>query len=151
MYGTEAAGRGVDTDEHAATLTKGRPGVLHGALMDVLQDEQGQILEAFSISAGLDYPGIGPEHSHFNTIKRATYVPVTDEEALEAFQLLSRIEGIIPALESSHAIAYAVKLAKELGPDKSMIVCLSGRGDKDVVQVKERLEKEAAQKGGAHD
>ena len=151
MYGTEAAGRGVDTDEHAATLTKGRPGVLHGALMDVLQDEQGQILEAFSISAGLDYPGIGPEHSHFNAIKRATYVPVTDEEALEAFQLLSRIEGIIPALESSHAIAYAVKLAKELGPDKSMIVCLSGRGDKDVVQVKERLESEAAQKGGAHD
>ena len=151
MYGTEAAGRGVDTDEHAATLTKGRPGVLHGALMDVLQDEQGQILEAFSISAGLDYPGIGPEHSHFNAIQRATYVPVTDEEALEAFQLLSRIEGIIPALESSHAIAYAVKLAKELGPDKSMIVCLSGRGDKDVVQVKERLENEAAQKGGAHD
>ena len=151
MYGTEAAGRGVDTDEHAATLTKGCPGVLHGALMDVLQDEQGQILEAFSISAGLDYPGIGPEHSHFNTIKRATYVPVTDEEALEAFQLLSRIEGIIPALESSHAIAYAVKLAKELGPDKSMIVCLSGRGDKDVVQVKERLESETAQKGGAHD
>lgn len=151
MYGTEAAGRGIDTDEHAATLTKGRPGVLHGALMDVLQDEQGQILEAFSISAGLDYPGIGPEHSHFNAIKRATYVPVTDEEALEAFQLLSRIEGIIPALESSHAIAYAVKLAKELGPDKSMIVCLSGRGDKDVVQVKERLENEAAQKGGTHD
>ena len=151
MYGTEAAGRGVDTDEHAATLTKGRPGVLHGALMDVLQDEQGQILEAFSISAGLDYPGIGPEHSHFNAIQRATYVPVTDEEALEAFQLLSRIEGIIPALESSHAIAYAVKLAKELGPDKSMLVCLSGRGDKDVVQVKERLESETAQKGGAHD
>jgi hypothetical protein len=151
MYGTEAAGRGIDTDEHAATLTKGRPGVLHGALMDVLQDEQGQILEAFSISAGLDYPGIGPEHSHFNAIKRATYVPVTDEEALEAFQLLSRIEGIIPALESSHAIAYAVKLAKELGPDKSMIICLSGRGDKDVVQVKERLENEASQKGGAHD
>ena len=151
MYGTEAAGRGVDTDEHAATLTKGRPGVLHGALMDVLQDEQGQILEAFSISAGLDYPGIGPEHSHFNAIQQASYVPVTDEEALEAFQLLSRIEGIIPALESSHAISYAVKLAKELGPDKSMIVCLSGRGDKDVVQVKEILEAKAAQEGGAHD
>ena len=127
-------------------MTKGRLGVLHGALMDVLQDEQGQILEAFSISAGLDYPSIGPEHSYFNAIKRATYVPITDEEALEGFKLLSRVEGIIPALESSHAIAYAVKLAKELGPDKSMIVCLSGRGDKDVVQVKERLKRGAAKK-----
>ncbi|MBP2622743.1 tryptophan synthase subunit beta [Streptococcus oricebi] len=142
MYGAEAAGLGLDTQEHAATLTKGRPGVLHGALMDVLQDEQGQILEAFSISAGLDYPGIGPEHSHFKAIERAQYVPVTDEEALEGFQILSRTEGIIPALESSHAIAYAVKLAKELGPDKNLIVCLSGRGDKDVVQVKERLERQ---------
>lgn len=142
MYGAEAAGLGVDTDQHAATLTKGRPGVLHGALMDVLQDAHGQILEAFSISAGLDYPGIGPEHSYFHEIKRATYVPVTDQEALEAFQLLSKVEGIIPALESSHAIAYAVKLAKEMGPEKSMIVCLSGRGDKDVVQVKDRLEQE---------
>ena len=110
--------------------------------MDVLQDAHGQILEAFSISAGLDYPGIGPEHSYFHDIKRATYVPVTDQEALEAFQLLSKVEGIIPALESSHAIAYAVKLAKEMGPEKSMIVCLSGRGDKDVVQVKDRLEQE---------
>ena len=124
--------------------------VLHGSLMDVLQDTHGQILEAFSISAGLDYPGIGPEHSHYHDIKRATYVPVTDEEALEGFQLLSRVEGIIPALESSHAIAFAVKLAKELGPDKSMIVCLSGRGDKDVVQVKDRLEADAAKKGEAH-
>ena len=128
MYGAEAAGLGVDTEHHAATLTKGRPGVLHGSLMDVLQDAHGQILEAFSISAGLDYPGIGPEHSHYHDIKRASYVPVTDEEALEGFQLLSRVEGIIPALESSHAIAFAVKLAKELGPDKSMIVCLSGVG-----------------------
>ena len=110
--------------------------------MDVLQDENGQILEAFSISAGLDYPGIGPEHSYFNAIGRAKYVDITDEEALEGFKILSRTEGIIPALESSHAIAYAVKLAKELGADKSMIVCLSGRGDKDVVQVKERLEAE---------
>ena len=142
MYGAEAAGLGVDTDQHAATLTKGRPGVLHGALMDVLQDAHGQILEAFSISAGLDYPGIGPEHSYFHDIKRATYVPVTDQEALEAFQLLSKVEGIIPALESSHVIAYAVKLAKEMGPEKSMIVCLSGRGDKDVVQVKDHLEQE---------
>lgn len=150
MYGTEAAGLGVDTEHHAATLTKGRPGVLHGSLMDVLQDAHGQILEAFSISAGLDYPGIGPEHSHYHDIKRASYVPVTDEEALEGFQLLSRVEGIIPALESSHAIAFAVKLAKELGPEKSMIVCLSGRGDKDVVQVKDRLEADAAKKGEAH-
>lgn len=150
MYGAEAAGFGVDTEHHAATLTKGRPGVLHGSLMDVLQDAHGQILEAFSISAGLDYPGIGPEHSHYHDIKRASYVPVTDEEALEGFQLLSRVEGIIPALESSHAIAFAVKLAKELGPEKSMIVCLSGRGDKDVVQVKDRLEADAAKKGEAH-
>lgn len=142
MYGVEAAGLGIDTPHHAATITKGRPGVLHGTLMDVLQDENGQILEAFSISAGLDYPGIGPEHSYFNDVGRAKYVDITDEEALEGFKILSRTEGIIPALESSHAIAYAVKLAKELGPDKSMIVCLSGRGDKDVVQVKERLEAE---------
>ena len=142
MYGVEAAGLGIDTPHHAATITKGRPGVLHGTLMDVLQDENGQILEAFSISAGLDYPGIGQEHSYFNAVGRAKYVDITDEEALEGFKILSRTEGIIPALESSHAIAYAVKLAKELGADKSMIVCLSGRGDKDVVQVKERLEAE---------
>ncbi|MBY5010278.1 tryptophan synthase subunit beta [Streptococcus suis] len=142
MYGVEAAGLGLETDFHAATFAKGRPGVLHGALMDVLQDENGQILEAFSISAGLDYPGIGPEHSYFNTIDRATYVSVTDEEALEGFKFLSRLEGIIPALESSHAIAYLPTLAKELGPDKSIIVCLSGRGDKDVAQVRERLQAE---------
>lgn len=142
MYGVEAAGFGLETDFHAATFAKGRPGVLHGALMDVLQDENGQILEAFSISAGLDYPGIGPEHSYFNAIDRATYVSVTDEEALEGFKLLSRLEGIIPALESSHAIAYLPTLAKELGPDKSIVVCLSGRGDKDVAQVRERLQAE---------
>ncbi|MFZ2570595.1 MAG: tryptophan synthase subunit beta [Streptococcus suis] len=142
MYGVEAAGLGLETDFHAATFAKGRPGVLHGALMDVLQDENGQILEAFSISAGLDYPGIGPEHSYFNAIDRATYVSVTDEEAIEGFKLLSRLEGIIPALESSHAIAYLPTLAKELGPDKSIIVCLSGRGDKDVAQVRERLQAE---------
>ena len=110
--GAEAAGLGVDTEHHAATLTKGRPGVLHGSLMDVLQDAHGQILEAFSISAGLDYPGIGPEHSHYHDIKRASYVPVTDEEALEGFQLLSRVEGIIPALESSHAIAFAGEIGQ---------------------------------------
>ena len=142
MYGVEAAGFGLETGFHAATFAKGRPGVLHGALMDVLQDENGQILEAFSISAGLDYPGIGPEHSYFNAIDRATYVSVTDEEALEGFKLLSRLEGIIPALESSHAIAYLPTLAKELGPDKTIVVCLSGRGDKDVAQVRERLQAE---------
>ena len=142
MYGVEAAGLGLETDFHAATFAKGRPGVLHGALMDVLQDENGQILEAFSISAGLDYPGIGPEHSYFNAIDRATYVLVTDEEAIEGFKLLSRLEGIIPALESSHAIAYLPTLAKELGPDKTIVVCLSGRGDKDVAQVRERLQAE---------
>ncbi|MFC4652261.1 tryptophan synthase subunit beta [Lactococcus nasutitermitis] len=140
MYGVEAAGLGVDTPYNAATITSGRPGILHGQLMDVLQDENGQILEAFSISAGLDYPGIGPEHSYFNAIGRAKYVDITDDEAVDAFVLLSKLEGIIPALESSHAISYAVKLAKELGKDKSMIVCLSGRGDKDVNQIKERLE-----------
>lgn len=140
LYGAEAAGLGLDTEEHAATFAKGRPGILHGALMNVLQDRHGQIMEAFSISAGLDYPGVGPEHCHFKDIGRATYDAITDDEALEAFMLLSRLEGIIPALESSHAIALTQKVAKELGPDKSIIVCLSGRGDKDVVQVKERLE-----------
>ena len=147
MYGAEASGLGLDTDKHAATFAKDRPGILHGALMDVLQDEHGQIMEAFSISAGLDYPGVGPEHCYFNEIGRATYDSITDDQALEAFQLLSRLEGIIPALESSHAIALAQKVAKELGSDKSMIICLSGRGDKDVVQVKERLEAAAADKG----
>ena len=142
MDGAEAAGLGLDTDQHAATFAKGRPGILHGALMDVLQDEHGQIMEAFSISAGLDYPGIGPEHSYFREIGRASYHAITDEEALDAFRLLSRLEGIIPALESSHAIALTQKIAKDLGPDKSIIVCLSGRGDKDVNQVKERFERE---------
>ena len=142
MYGAEAAGLGLDTDQHAATFAKGRPGILHGALMDVLQDEHGQIMEAFSISAGLDYPGIGPEHSYFRELGRASYHAITDEEALDAFRLLSRLEGIIPALESSHAIALTQKIAKDLGPDKSIIVCLSGRGDKDVNQVKERFERE---------
>lgn len=142
LYGAEAAGHGLDTEKHAATFAKGRPGILHGALMTVLQDRHGQIMEAFSISAGLDYPGVGPEHCHFKDIGRASYDAITDEEALEAFMHLSRLEGIIPALESSHAIALIKKVAKQLGPDKSIIVCLSGRGDKDVMQVKERLETE---------
>ncbi|WP_165210014.1 tryptophan synthase subunit beta [Streptococcus tangpeifui] len=142
LYGAEASGLGLDSDKHAATFAKGRPGVLHGALMNVLQDRHGQIMEAFSISAGLDYPGVGPEHCYFNEIGRASYDSITDQEALEGFTLLSRLEGIIPALESSHAIALAQKVAKTMQPDQSLIICLSGRGDKDVSQVKERLEAE---------
>ena len=142
MYGAEASGLGLDTDKHAATFAKGRPGILHGALMEVLQDAHGQIMEAFSISAGLDYPGVGPEHCYFNEIGRASYDSITDEEALEGFKLLSRLEGIIPALESSHAIALAQKVAAKMTPDQTLIVCLSGRGDKDVMQVKERFEAE---------
>ncbi|MBC2314713.1 tryptophan synthase subunit beta [Listeria welshimeri] len=143
MHGVEAAGHGLETEFHAATISKGEIGILHGAMMDVLQDENGQILEAFSISAGLDYPGIGPEHSFFRDLERAEYHSVTDDEAVEAFQLLCRTEGIIPALESSHAISYAVKLASKMRPEESMVVCLSGRGDKDVNQLKERLEEQA--------
>ncbi|MBF2536495.1 tryptophan synthase subunit beta [Listeria marthii] len=143
MHGVEAAGHGLETEFHAATISKGEIGILHGAMMDVLQDENGQILEAFSISAGLDYPGIGPEHSFFRDLGRAEYHSVTDDEAVEAFQLLCRTEGIIPALESSHAISYAVKLASKMRPEESMVVCLSGRGDKDVYQLKERLEGQA--------
>jgi len=141
LYGVEAAGQGIDTPFHAASLTKGKPGVLHGALMYLLQDRDGQIQEAHSISAGLDYPGVGPEHSYLNDIGRAQYHSVTDREALNAFQLLSRLEGIIPALESAHAIAFAVKLAKSLSVNQKIVVCLSGRGDKDVDAVRARLEK----------
>lgn len=142
MYGVEAAGLGLDTDYHAASISKGETGVLHGSMMKILQDDSGQILEAFSISAGLDYPGLGPEHCFLNDIGRAQYVSITDDEAMAGFQLLCRTEGIIPALESAHAIAYAVRLAEQLGPDKIIIVCLSGRGDKDVAQIKERLKSE---------
>ncbi|MDR0304474.1 MAG: tryptophan synthase subunit beta [Chitinispirillales bacterium] len=142
MFGVEASGLGLDTDKHAASMAKGKKGILHGSLMNVLQDENGQILEAFSISAGLDYPGIGPEHCYYNEIGRAKYVSCSDSEALEGFKILCKNEGIIPALESSHAIHFAVKLAKKLEKNKAIIVCLSGRGDKDVIQVKERFEKE---------
>ncbi|MEG0293623.1 tryptophan synthase subunit beta [Enterococcus sp.] len=142
LIGVEAAGLGLETNEHAATLTKGEVGVLHGSKMYLLQDEDGQVIEPYSISAGLDYPGVGPEHSYLADIKRAKYVAVTDEEALEAFHLLSRKEGIIPALESSHALAHLIKLAPELEPDKIIVVCLSGRGDKDVMQIKNRMEAE---------
>lgn len=140
LYGVEAGGLGIDSTKHAATLTDGNTGVLHGTMTKLLQSESGQIQEAFSISAGLDYPGVGPEHSHLAETKRVTYDSITDEEALEAFQLLSKTEGIIPALESSHAVAYAMKLAKQTGPEQTIVINLSGRGDKDVHQVKERLE-----------
>lgn len=132
LLGVEAAGRGVDTLEHAATMTKGRHGVFQGSMSYVLQDEHGQVQPAHSISAGLDYPGIGPEHAYLKDSGRAEYVPVTDAEALEALQLLSRTEGIIPALESAHAIAQTIKLAPTLDKDKVVVVSLSGRGDKDV-------------------
>ncbi|MBH9964679.1 tryptophan synthase subunit beta [[Bacillus] enclensis] len=139
LYGVEAAGSGLETDKHAATLTLGTPGILHGSLMYLLQDGDGQIQEAHSVSAGLDYPGVGPEHSYLKEIERVKYTSITDQEALEAFQLLSQTEGIIPALESSHAVAYAVKLAGMMERDESVVICLSGRGDKDVEQVKEML------------
>lgn len=142
LIGVEAAGLGLETSSHAASINKGTTGVLHGAMMKLLQDSDGQILEAFSISAGLDYPGLGPEHCHLNETNRASYEAVTDAEALEAFKILCQTEGIIPALESAHAISYALKLAKELGPEKQIIVCLSGRGDKDVQQIKELFETE---------
>ncbi|MBW3624047.1 MAG: pyridoxal-phosphate dependent enzyme, partial [Armatimonadetes bacterium] len=139
LIGIEAAGRGIDTSEHAATLSKGRPGVLHGASSYLLQDENGQVIETHSVSAGLDYPGVGPEHSYLKEIGRAEYRVCTDREALESFLLLARTEGVIPALESSHAIARALDVAKELGEGKLLIVNLSGRGDKDVEQAQRLL------------
>ncbi|MEE9347189.1 MAG: tryptophan synthase subunit beta [Robiginitomaculum sp.] len=135
LIGVEAAGRGVDTKFHAASLTGGSPGVLHGNRTYLLQDEHGQINDAHSISAGLDYPGIGPEHSYLHESGRAEYISCTDDEAVEAFHLCTKLEGIIPALESSHAIPRAIDLARELGKDGVIIVNLSGRGDKDVATI----------------
>ncbi|QFK73286.1 tryptophan synthase subunit beta [Pradoshia sp. D12] len=132
LVGVEAAGHGLDTNEHAASLSKGEKGILHGALMYLLQDKAGQIEEAHSISAGLDYPGVGPEHCFLKDEGRVEYISIRDDEALEAFKLLTRKEGIIPALESSHAIAEAVKRAPNMGKDQSIVICLSGRGDKDM-------------------
>ncbi|CDO03990.1 tryptophan synthase beta chain [Oceanobacillus picturae] len=140
LYGVEAGGAGIETKQHAATLSSGSIGILHGTMTHLLQDDHGQIEEAFSISAGLDYPGVGPEHSHLHALKRVSYTSITDEEALEAFQILSRTEGIIPALESAHAVAYALKLATKMDPQEKIVICLSGRGDKDVEQVKNTLE-----------
>ncbi|MFW7415023.1 tryptophan synthase subunit beta [Demequina sp. SO4-18] len=134
LIGCEAAGDGVDTDRHASTITGGRPGVLHGSKSYILQDEDGQTNPSHSISAGLDYPGVGPQHSWLADLGRAEYWPVTDAQAMDAFRLLSRTEGIMPAIESAHALAGAMRLGQELGPDATLLVNLSGRGDKDVEQ-----------------
>jgi len=132
MYGVEAGGLGIETGQHAAPLSAGKPGVLHGNRTYLMEDENGQIIGTHSVSAGLDYPGVGPEHSYLKDIGRANYVSVTDDEALDAFRKLTRIEGIMPALESSHALAYAEKLAKTMSPEEVLVVNLSGRGDKDI-------------------
>lgn len=143
IYGVEPAGEGLDTDRHAATMTKGRDATLHGMRTLVLTDEDGEPSAVHSIASGLDYPGVGPQHAHLRQVGRVTYASVTDEETLEAFQLLCRSEGIIPALESSHALAYAAKLAPQLGTDKVLIVNLSGRGDKDIDYVADVLAQRA--------
>ena len=142
LVGVEAGGSGVETGRHAASITGGTVGVLHGCKTYLLQTPDGQILETHSVSAGLDYPGVGPEHSYLAQTGRAKYVTVNDDEAVAAFDLLCRTEGIIPALESSHAAAYAVRSAKELPPDAVVIVNLSGRGDKDMENVRRYKEKE---------
>jgi len=139
LIGVEAAGHGLDTHQHAASLTKGRPGVLHGNRTYLLQDDDGQIEEAHSISAGLDYPGIGPEHSWLHDIGRVEYVSATDDEALAAFQLCTSTEGIIPALEPAHAIAHVTKIAPTMGKDEIILMNLCGRGDKDIFTVAEHL------------
>ena len=137
LIGVEAAGHGLDTGKHAASLSAGTPGVLHGNRTYLLQDANGQIIETHSVSAGLDYPGVGPEHAYLKDINRAEYVGITDDEAMAAFHRLCRIEGIIPALESSHAVAQAIKMAPTMRPDQSLLVNLSGRGDKDINTVAE--------------
>jgi tryptophan synthase beta chain len=141
LVGVEAAGEGVDTDRHSASLTKGRPGVLHGALSYLLQDDDGQVHPAHSISAGLDYPGVGPEHSYLKDSGRAQYVSVSDDEALDGFQMLARLEGIIPALETSHAVAWIAREKSRWAKDEPVLLCVSGRGDKDVAHVVEHLAK----------
>jgi tryptophan synthase beta chain len=135
LVGAEAAGKGIDTDQHAATMAKGSKGIFHGMKSLFLQNDEGQIDEVFSISAGLDYPGVGPEHVYLKETKRAEYVSITDEEAVKAFEYLSKTEGIIPAIESSHAVAAAMKIAPTMKKDEIMVICLSGRGDKDVHQI----------------
>ena len=142
IIGIEAGGRGLQGVEHCASMNAGKPGVLHGNRTYLLQNDDGQILDGHSISAGLDYPGVGPEHSWLRDSGRVEYVPILDDEALEAFQLTTKVEGIIPALESAHAIAHAVKLAPTMGKDQIVIVNLSGRGDKDVHTVAKMLDME---------
>ena len=137
MYGVEAGGHGVETGQHAAPLTAGIPGVLHGNRTYLMQDEDGQIIHTHSVSAGLDYPGVGPEHSWLKDIGRVNYVAANDDEALAAFHKLTRIEGIMPALETAHALAYAEKLAAQMTSDQQIIANLSGRGDKDILTVAE--------------
>lgn len=139
LTGVEAAGKGVETSLHAATLTKGTVGVIHGSMTYLLQDEAGQIIEPYSISAGLDYPGIGPEHAHLAKSGRVVYEAITDKEALDALQLLSKTEGILPAIESSHAVAKAIERAKTMDKDDIIVICLSGRGDKDVHSIQQYL------------
>ncbi|MEN6639236.1 MAG: tryptophan synthase subunit beta [Smithella sp.] len=139
MFGVEAAGHGMNTTEHSASINGGKVGVLHGNKTFLLQDTHGQVRDAYSIAAGLDYPGVGPEHAYFAATGRAAYVTVTDREAVEAFMFLSRQEGIIPALESSHAIAYAMKIAPQMKKNKIMVICLSGRGDKDAQTIIETM------------
>jgi tryptophan synthase beta chain len=138
LIGVEAAGHGLESGQHAATLCAGRPGVLHGNRTYLLQDDNGQILHTHSISAGLDYPGVGPEHAWLKESGRAEYVAITDDEALQAFHDLCRLEGIIPALESAHALAYAAKIAPRMAKDQILLVNLSGRGDKDMHTVAEK-------------
>jgi tryptophan synthase beta chain len=135
LIGCEAAGLGIETEKHAASIAKGSVGIFHGMKSYFCQNEEGQIAPVYSISAGLDYPGIGPEHAWLHDTKRAQYVPVTDEEAVSAFEYLSRTEGIISAIESAHAVAHAQKIARNFGKDESIIICLSGRGDKDVSSI----------------
>ena len=137
MFGVEAGGYGIDTADHAAPLSAGSPGVLHGNRTYLMQDEHGQIMHTHSVSAGLDYPGVGPEHAWLKDVGRVEYVVANDDEALAAFHTLTRVEGIMPALESSHALAYAAKLAAQMSPEQMIIVNLSGRGDKDIHTVAE--------------
>ena len=145
ITGVEAAGGGVDKGDHAATISAGSVGVLHGSKTYLLQDDDGQIKGTHSIAAGLDYPGVGPEHSYLNDTERVSYTNVTDSEALEGFQFISEVEGIIPALETSHAIAYAMKTAPTMDKDSIMIICLSGRGDKDINTIAELMEEDSSQ------
>jgi tryptophan synthase beta chain len=137
MYGVEAGGFGLASGKHAAPLNDGIPGVLHGNRTYLMEDENGQIIETHSISAGLDYPGVGPEHSWLKDVGRVNYVTVDDDEAMDAFRNLTKVEGIMPALETSHAVAYAEKLARKMDPDQMIVVNLSGRGDKDILTVAE--------------